>query len=223
MFGKEDKIIEAYGIKAKTFSPNKYPLLCNILEQMLFVSDEEKLVESTIYSNDDFIIDQMEELGEANYANIRNNLDEMLYASEEIINSKGKMKLLGCEDSEELNKIHEKEEFINRIYMDCQMSICTVYFNRLFKKIDNSLDIKLYRASLNEFRGLLGFSKGVNQGYQLDYYDEYYKNKLTELKVKEQEIKRKEAVALIRVSDNLISKMFSRVRNAIFRLLNKAE
>ena len=93
IFGKEDKIVEAYGVRARTYSPSKYPLICNILEQMLFVSDERKLVESTIYSNEDFILDQMDELGEANYANIRNNLDAMLYASEEIINGKARIKL----------------------------------------------------------------------------------------------------------------------------------
>lgn len=221
VFGKESRTVESYGIKAKTYSPNKYPLLCNILSQMLLISDEEKLVESTIYSNDDFIIDQMEELGEANYANIRNNLDEMLYASEEIINSKAKIKLLRQEDPEELKKIQEKEELICRTYMDCQMSIFTVYFNRLFKRINNTLDVKFYRARLNSFKNLLGYYTDESKEYLSDYYNEYFRNKAEELKEKEIEMKRKEAFALVTVSDNVIIQFFSRIKYTISRLLKR--
>lgn len=31
IFGEETKYVEAYGIKANTYSPNSYPLICNLL------------------------------------------------------------------------------------------------------------------------------------------------------------------------------------------------
>ena len=98
------------------------------------------------------------------------------------------------------------------------MSIFTVYFNRLFKRIENSLDIKFYKSRLSSFKSLLGTG---SKGNLLDYYEEYYKNKYSEIKAKEAEIKRREAVALIRVSDNIFSRMLNKARSTIFKFLNR--
>lgn len=67
IFDEEKRYIEAYGIKINTYSKNKYPLICNILLQLLFMSKEETLVKSTIYSTDEFIIDGIEEIGETSF------------------------------------------------------------------------------------------------------------------------------------------------------------
>lgn len=226
IFNEEEKYVEAYGIKAKTYSPNKYPLICNILKQLLFFSKEETLVKSTIYSTDEFVIDGVEEIGEVSYVNIQKNLDEMLYASEEIIGIKRKAKQ-EAEDGyieevdNELNKIYEKEVIIRKLYMDCQMSIFTMYFDKLFDRIENLLDIRYYKNKIEDFKELIGFYTNEEQEYFLEYYKNYYQKKEDKLLEKEAEIKRKNDLALTIISDNPMIQMFKKIKNMLKKMIKK--
>lgn len=224
IFKDEENDIEAYGIKVKTYSPNKYPLICNILKQLLFFSKEEILVKSTIYSTDEFIIDGVEEIGETSYTNIQTNLDEMLYTSEEIIGIKRKLK----EDSkyryiekvnDELNSIYEKEVTIRKLYMDCQMSIFTMYFDKLFNRIETLEDIKFYKTKLEDFRELIGYYTNEYQEYFLEYYKGYYQQKEEKLILKEAEIKNRSDLAITVVYDNPIMKIFGKIKSIISKYI----
>lgn len=225
IFNEEEKYIEAYGIKSNTYSKNKYPLICNILLQLLFLSNEKTLVKSTIYSTDEFIIDGVEEIGETSFVNIQNNLDEMLYASEEIIGIKRLIKDRTEEGylniNEYLNEIYQKEELIRKLYMDSQMSIFTMYFDRLYNRIQNLSDIKLYRSRLEDFKELIGFYTNETQEYFLQYYENYYKQKEEKLILKETDIKRKNDLALTVISDNIIIQIFNKIKNNVNKILKK--
>lgn len=162
IFGEETKYVEAYGIKANTYSQNSYPLICNLLLQLLFISNEKTLVKSTLNSTDEFLIEGIEEIGESSFVNIQNNLDEMLYASEEIIGLKKKLKnSTGNVPQEEintiLNKIYNNEALIRRLYMDSQMNIFTMYFDKLYTRIQTISDIQIYRNKLEDYKELIGF------------------------------------------------------------------
>ena len=175
IFEEEIKYIEAYGIKAKTYSQNSYPLICNIVLQLLFISNEKTLVQSTLKSTDEFLIQGIEEIGESSYVTLQNNLDEMLYASEEIIGIKRNLKNNTSdgnieEINKQLNRIYEKEAQIRRLYMDSQMSIFTMYFDRLYNRIQTLSDIKIYKNKLQNYKELIGFYTNDNQEYFLQYY-----------------------------------------------------
>lgn len=223
IFEEGTKYVEAYGIKANTYSPNSYPLICNILLQLLFISNEKTLVKSTLNSTDEFLIRGIEEIGESSFVNIQNNLDEMLYASEEIIGIKKSLKNNTSdgnveEINKELNRIYEKEALIRRLYMDSQMSIFTMYFDRLYNRIQTISDIKIYKSKLEDYKELIGFYTNENQEYFLEYYEGYYKTKEEKLTEKEAEIKRKNDLALTVVSDNIILQIFNKIKNAISRI-----
>lgn len=226
IFEEEIKCIEAYGIKANTYSQNSYPLICNILLQLLFISNEKTLVKSTLNSTDEFLIEGIEEIGESSFVNIQNNLDEMLYASEEIIGIKKSLKNNTSdgnieEINRELNRIYEKEALIRRLYMDSQMSIFTMYFDRLYNRIQTISDIKIYKNKLEDYKELIGFYTNDNQEYFLEYYEGYYKTKEEKLIEKEAEIKRKNDLALTVVSDNIIVQIFNKIKNALSRIIKK--
>lgn len=223
IFEEKIKYVEAYGIKANTYSPNSYPLICNIILQLLFISNEKTLVKSTLNSTDEFLIRGIEEIGESSFVNIQNNLDEMLYASEEIIGIKKGLKNNTSdgnveEINKELNRIYEKEALIRRLYMDSQMSIFTMYFDRLYNRIQTISDIKIYKSKLEDYKELIGFYTNENQEYFLEYYEGYYKTKEEKLIEKEAEIKRKNDLALTVVSDNIILQIFNKIKNAISRI-----
>lgn len=226
IFEEEIKYVEAYGIKANTYSPNSYPLICNILLQLLFISNEKTLVKSTLNSTDEFLIEGIEEIGESSFVNIQNNLDEMLYASEEIIGIKRSLKNNTSDGNMEeinaqLNKIYEKEALIRRLYMDSQMSIFTMYFDRLYNRMQTISDIKIYKDKLQNYKELIGFYTDNQQEYFLEYYEGYYRTKEEKLKEKEAEIKRKNDLALTVVSDNIIVQIFNKIKNAIARILKR--
>lgn len=226
IFEEEIKYVEAYGIKANTYSPNSYPLICNILLQLLFISNEKTLVKSTLNSTDEFLIDGIEEIGESSYVTIQNNLDEMLYASEEIIGIKRSLKNNTSdgnmeEINKELNRIYEKEAIIRRLYMDSQMSIFTMYFDRLYNRVQTISDIQIYRRRLEDYKELIGFYTNESQEYFLEYYEGYYKEKEEKLKEKQDKIKRKNDLALTVVSDNIIVQIFNKIKNAIARIIKR--
>lgn len=221
VFKRETKEeVTAYGIKVKTYSPNKYPLICNIILQLLFIANETELVTSTIYSKDSFIIECIENLGgELSFTNMQKNLDDMLYTSEEIVGIKRKLKE---EYKEELiNEIYEKEELIRRLYMDNQMYIFTTYFDRLYNNLENLKDIKYYKKKLKDYREIMGTFVNESNEYFTQYYENYCKQKMTQLKVKEEEIERKNALALTVVSDNKIIQMFQKIKNMFSRIIGK--
>lgn len=226
IFEEEIKYVEAYGIKANTYSPNSYPLICNILLQLLFISNEKTLVKSTLNSTDEFLIDGIEKIGESSYVNIQNNLDEMLYASEEIIGIKRSLKNNTSDGNMEeintqLNRIYEKEAIIRRLYMDSQMSIFTMYFDRLYNRVQTISDIQIYRRRLEDYKELIGFYTNESQEYFLEYYEGYYKEKEEKLKEKQDKIKRKNDLALTVVSDNIIVQIFNKIKNAIARIIKR--
>ena len=223
ILNREDKYIEAYGIKANTYGINKYPLICNIVKQLLFFSDEKPLVKSTIYSTDEFIVDGVEEIGEGSFETIQDNLDQMLYASEEIIGIKNKLKQEGSnskDHDEELNRLYKIEDLIRKLYMDSQMAIFTMYFDRLYNRIENLQDIKYYRNRLEDYKDLIGFYTNERQEYFLEYYENYYNNKEEQLVLKEDEIKRKNDLALTVVEENRITKIFNRIKDMIYKRFN---
>lgn len=225
IFNEEEKYVEAYGIKAKTYNTNRYPLICNILLQLLFISNEKTLVKSTIYSLDEFTLDIIQNIEKNSYINIQNDLEEMLYTSEQIIGIKELINNRTQEGyfniQQYLNEIYEKEEKIRKLYMNCQMSIFTMYFDILFSKIESSTDIKLYISKLENFKELIGFYIDENQEYFLKYYKNYYKQKQEKLILREEEIKRKSDLAITVISDNMMIQIFNKIKDNVNRILKK--
>lgn len=222
MYDEEIKQTNAYGIKAKTYSTNKYPLICNIIMQLLYIASEKEIVTSTIYSKDSFMIECIENLGsELSFTNIQNNLDDMLYASEKIIGLKREAKNIELEDAEKIiQQIYEQEELIGRLYMDCQMSIFRLYFDKLYNDLETKEDITYYKKKLNGYADIYGKFVNESQEYFSKYYENYCKEKYEKLEVLKFRIERKNDNALTVVSDNKILELFYKLKNMFYKLKN---
>ena len=77
--------VEYYGITFSTISPQVYPLICNLVTQMAYVTGEDILFESTFKISDKFKNKFSALCGSKNYNTIVNNLDKILYTEENII------------------------------------------------------------------------------------------------------------------------------------------
>ena len=133
-----------YGITFSTISPNYYPLLCNLIAQMAYITGEEVLFDSTLNCNDYFKNKFSALCGEAVYTQVSMLLDKILDLEGKIITLRNKQqnKELAFEKSHNLsNKIENLKEEIRTAYFSAQELIIKSYFSTVYK--ENSRGITL--------------------------------------------------------------------------------
>ena len=214
VFEVPNKETTKFDVIANTYDEITYPLICNIMKQLIFVIGEKTLIKSTIYGQEDFVIDGYDAIGRNNFVSIEHNLDKMLYLEEEI------SYILSQDKTDE---VEERQKKIVDFYIDCQKIILKVYFDRLFNRIDMLIDISYFRAKIEEFEKLIGYKKNPSNPEEdmKEYYKKYKEDKYQKILIKEAEIKRKNNLALTVVSGNVIIQMFRKIRHLASRIFKK--
>ena len=117
--GSEEEIVKYYGISLPTTSPNYYPILCNLVSQMAYVTGTETLYDSTFYGSDSFKKRFSELCGLNNFLKIQNNLDKILNIEEKAIILNNKLMEDSCEGMKAqkiARKVEQYKEKINYYY-----------------------------------------------------------------------------------------------------------
>lgn len=175
---KEEDSVKYYGIEFSTNSPCYYPLLCNLVKQMAYVTGENVLFDSTLYSNDRFKNSFIKLCGENTFNQIEKNFDKISDAEEQIINCTAKLQ------NDELNEkqiakastqIGNYKKIIKNTFIETQNKIFTSYFDRALKNLYSTQDIEDYRRKLYNYKDLLGTTDNYT------YFNDYYINRMTEL------------------------------------------
>lgn len=192
------QIIEVYGMKIPTVSKTYYPILTNLIEQIVFEVGEDILVDSTFKSNNEFKYATIDLIGEGTYYEIQNNFDKIMDAKNQILKN------------ENQTVINENIELIKKIYIDTQHIILTSYFDKEFKKIKDLEQIKDFSNRLLQYRDYIGTAEGQV------LYSEYYREMLDKIKIKEESFQNK---ALIVVKENKIVKLFKGIKKYIEKLV----
>lgn len=154
--------VEYYGLSFTTISTNIYPLLCNLVTQMAYVTGEDILFDSTFNSNNRFKNKFIALCGEKSYNSIISNLDKILYSEEDIIKTNNVLqnKDLNFSKSEKLmQKIATIKQEIKKLYLETQELIITSYFNTLYSSLLTTVDIEDFRKTLYNFQELIGSSQ----------------------------------------------------------------
>ena len=148
-----------YGITFSTISANCYPIICNLIAQMSYITGEEILFDSTFNSNDHFKNKFCAFCGEKVYNQVSTSFDKLLSLEEKIINLSSKIK------NEDLSlykvknisdKISDLKKQIRTIYFNTQELIITSFFNTIFKSLISSEDIDTFRKKLYNYQELIG-------------------------------------------------------------------
>lgn len=148
-----------YGITFSTISPNYYPLLCNLIAQMAYITGEEVLFDSTLNCNDYFKNKFSALCGESVYTQISTLLDKILDLEGKIITLRNKQqnKELAFEKSHNLsNKIENLKEEIRTAYFSAQELIIKSYFSTVYKSLMTSVDLDRFRKKLYSFQEYIG-------------------------------------------------------------------
>ena len=160
-----------YDITFSTISPNCYPLLCNLISQIAYVTGEDVLYESTFNSNDHFKNKFSALCGDKTFTRISNNFDTILEKEESIIKLNNILQthdLKNTKLNNISNKIADLKEQIKTIYFETQELIVTSYFSTMYDSLITTIDLERFRNKLYNFKDFLG----SNDNYY--FFNNYY-------------------------------------------------
>ena len=160
-----------YDITFSTVSPNCYPLLCNLIYQMAYVTGEEVLFESTFNSNDHFKNKFTALCGENVYNQVSNYFDKILETEEKIIkisNKIQKTELSTAKVDSLYKKSDELKKQLKSAYFSTQELIINSYFTNSLKTLITSDDIDRFRKKLYSFQDIIGTT--TNYFFFNNYY-----------------------------------------------------
>ena len=182
LFDKDYKEIDVNTIKLKL--PNKpyYSVITNLMKQiMILTGQNELLVKSTLQANNDFNYKMIDYFGEKEFYEIRDRFDKI--AELQIKNSR---------------------EILKEKYLYLQNFIAESFFRRELKYVDSMSEIDNLKMKLNECFDF------IEDSYQSKEYNETYKILLGAILYKEDEIKNKYALTVIKGGN--IKKIFGRIK-----------
>ena len=148
-----------YGISFSSISPNLYPLICNLVMQMSYVTGENLLFDSTLNSNDSFKNKFIALCGKNTYNTIISNLDKILYTESSIAKLNNILQTKDLSISKSTNimeKIENLKLQIKNIFFKTQELIITSYFNTLYAALFTEADIENFRKNLYSFQEFIG-------------------------------------------------------------------
>ena len=211
---KKDSV-RYYNINFNTISPTYYPILCNLVSQMAYLTGEDLLFNSVFFSNDDFKNKFIELTNETTFLRVCKNLDIILNTEEELIILNSKLEKLNTNIkiiNKINNKINNKRKKITDTYFETQNIILTTYFEYEFQEISNKKEIEIFRNKLYNFKNLIGTND------QYTYYSEYYIEKMAKLEdlYKLFEFKSSKN-GLVKIKTNKILSFFKKFKNLFDR------
>ena len=203
----EEEIVKYYGISLPTNSPSYYPILCNLVKQMAYVTGEDLLYDSTFYGTITFKETFSNLCGLNNFLKIQNNLDKIMETEEKAIKLNNKLmsdKCEGMKAQKVAKKIEDLKEKIKKLFFATQNLIYSSYFNTQFTKISTTADIDEFRLRLYNYKNFIGISENYSD------FNEFYINKMMDLDEKYESIMNNTAVAV--VNNSKISTFFRKLK-----------
>lgn len=194
----EVEIIEKYGVRLKTISPNYYPFLTSLIEQIAYLMGEDILVIGILYKGNK-LEDELLNTFEANTKRIINQFDIIVD-----INNK-----LNTETNQEKIKIYQEE--ITAMYIDTQNKIFSTFFEKTLPKLTTCQEVDYYMDKAVCYRNVMGVST-----QERFLFGSFYDIKLEELiskyeKKKMQICRKRDSNTLTVISDNKIMKLIRKI------------
>ena len=181
VIGIEKDYVKYFGISFRTISPSYYPLECNLIEQMSYITGESVLYDSTFTSNDKFKNTFISLTSEKTYDNVEYYIDQILELEEDIIKLSNKSASYD-ERNKKVDKLVEKTDNckskIADYFTKAQNLIIKNYFDKSFKSISNLEELDNYRKKLEHYGELIGRTDDYT------FFDDYYTEKMSELEQK---------------------------------------
>ena len=174
--------VKYYDIELPTNSPSCYPLLCNLMTQLIYITGESVLFDSTIHGNDKFKNKLIYLCGERNFYKIQDAFDKILNTEEKLIEISDILQQESLEENKIVklsNQMIKYKKLITNTFIQTQNLIITSYFDHRFEEITNISHIEDFRKSLYSYKDLIGTTDTYT------YFNDYYVNTMAKLEEKE--------------------------------------
>ena len=186
--------INKEGILLRTISPNYYPILTNLIEQIIFLLGEDELVKAVILNDNNF---------ENTFFNtFEENAQRIINLFDEIINYNVKNE--------------DKLEEIKSMYIEAQDLIMRTYFDKNLKNLTTEEEVNNLSKKIENYLELTGKIE-INGNYynNCENYKSTLLNKLDKKLIKINVQKSK--MALTVVYGGRLSRLFNKIK-ALFKL-----
>ena len=189
--------VKYYGIAFPTVSPDYYSLLCNLINQMAYITGYDILVDSTLNANDKFKNCFIKLCGKKTYTTIENNFEKILELESQVSEYDSTLML---EDLSEREircislKVKKIKETINNTFIRTQNLIFTSYFDSELKNLYSIQDIENYREKLYTYKDYIGIVENYS------YFNEYYINMMANLEVVRESIETTTSITIYKKS-----------------------
>lgn len=217
--GENIDTVKYYGLSFSTISPSYYPLLCNLIEQLIAITGEDCLIESTFENTDTFKNMLVQLLGEKNFVNLEKNFDHLLSLEENITKLSGKQFEESITDKqiEKYNrKIIKQKNALKKLFLETQKLILTSYFDHELERVISASDADFYRHSLYNFKDLLAIAENEDS-----FFNTYYIEQMAKLDARIDAISNN--VYLVATSESKLAKLFNFFRKLLFKNGNEYE
>ena len=201
------EFVKYYNIEFSSISPNYYPIICNLVNQMAYITGENVLIDSTLYSNDKFKNSFIGLCGKKTFHKCQKNLDIISDAEERIIIANSKLQTEDLSDktiSKYAKQIYNNKKLITKTFFDTQNLIYTSYFTNNLNNLYSVQDIEDFRSKLYNYRDLLGLTDNY------DTFNKFYIDMMMKLDAKYEFITCNNYV--IPYKQSLISILFEKIR-----------
>lgn len=181
VIGIKKEAVKYFGISFETISPSYYPLECNLIEQLTYITGDSVLYDSTFTSNDKFKEKFIELTSSKTYTEVEFCCDRILELEEEILQLNNKFNSYD-ERNSKVDKIVAKQdslkEKIAQYYLRAQDTIIKGYFDKSFRAISNLEELDNYRKKLDHYGEFIGRTENYT------FFDDYYTEKMSQLEHK---------------------------------------
>ena len=182
---EKPEIVCYYGIEFLAISKNVYPLICNLLGQMCYITGEDALYDSVFKSNNTFKNKFINQTNKYSFNKIQKNFDLILNLEENIFNIYLKFENESSPQKNKLkyqNKINSDILKIRNTYFETQKIIFTSFFDNKYNSLKSESDIELYKKRFSIYKELIG----VNDSYS--DFSKYYSQKTNEIELNYEKI-----------------------------------
>lgn len=212
----ENDIVTYYNITFSTTSPNYYPLECNLVSQMAYITGEYSLFESTLLSSNSFKDKYISKTSPKAYYEIVKNLDKLMELQEKLMHLNNSLNITDSSNVFILNnKIEICKKNIKNTFIKTQNLILCSYFDKSFNKINNFDDLQNYRRKLYNYKNFIGITDGYN------FFNDYYIEKMNLLEKKYNYLEKygENILPIIRKSKTSIN-LFNKLKNLYYAIKN---
>lgn len=201
--------VKTFEIVLRTISPNYYPVLTNLIEQIVFLIGEDELVKAIILNDEEF---------ENTFFNtFEENAQDIIKLFDEIINYNVKNnKEIEIKKAKEQVEDKSKTDQLKNLYIQAQDLIMRTFFEKQYKLLQTEEDVQNLSTKLENYIKLTGKIEINGQYYSnCDSFKSKFMNKLDKQLIKIHEQKSKMALAV--VYGSRINKLINKIK-ALFKI-----